>query len=131
MTKILKEGPDEEREETTDLSDQMRRKFYKAWGRLWIPVLSDEHPLTPTMLLIMTIEPFDVIYSSVGSQQKYVASKENIGDHGGGIPLDEKEYTQVQGGGIAEYDSEGVNDRDNTTEDFCEDPGGNTVGVRK
>lgn len=61
-TKIKKEGTGEDRSEVTDLNDSAREKFYKDWEIMWIPSLPEDEPTTPTMLIVATLEPFNINY---------------------------------------------------------------------
>ncbi len=61
-TKIRKDGPREDRSQKTALDDEGREKFYRDWEMLWIPTLPDDKELSPTMLIIATLEPFDISY---------------------------------------------------------------------
>ena len=79
--KIYKNGPDEDREESTELEDHERRKFYKEWSMLWIPILPENQALTPTMLILSTLEPFDIEYP----------------DHDGGISGDRRSKSASRG----------------------------------
>ncbi len=68
LSKVRKDGVREDRSQKTSLDDDSREKFYRDWELLWIPTLPDREELSPTMLIVATLEPFDINYPQSSSR---------------------------------------------------------------
>jgi len=86
VCKVKKQGPREERKEETELNKADRDKFYEDWKVMWKPTLPEEGKMTPTMLIVSTVEPFNI---------QYPEGEDSIGDVSETSIEDEVEPSQL------------------------------------